>query len=173
MSKRNPGLPRNPRDLYNTPEKATIPALRHLLLDGRAFLEPCSGEGKLISHLCKYGFHCAQASDIASGTDAMSITRADIDPHIHFICTNPPWDRDILHPMIDHLVSLGLPVWLLLDADWMHTKQARPHLASCSKIVSIGRVRWMEGTHMDGYDNAAWYRFHKNHAGPAQFFARI
>jgi hypothetical protein len=76
------------------------------------------------------------------------------------IVTNPPWDREILHPMIEHFIKLERPVWLLLDADWMHTQQATPFMWRCSHIVSIGRVRWMEGTKMDGYDNAAWYRFH-------------
>ena len=73
------------------------------------------------------------------------------------IITNPPWTRQILHPMIDHFRSMR-PTWLLFDADWMHTKQAIPFLTYCHKIVSVGRVSWMQnGT--SGFDNCAWYLF--------------
>ena len=73
-----------------------------------------------------------------------------------FIITNPPWNRNILHPMIDYCRQIR-PTWLLFDADWMHTKQARPYLFDCKKIVSIGRVKWFGDT--TGKDNCAWYLF--------------
>jgi hypothetical protein len=46
----------------------------------------------------------------------------DIQAASMFI-TNPPWDRKVLHPLIEHLSSIA-PTWLLFDADWMHTKQS-------------------------------------------------
>jgi hypothetical protein len=39
--------------------------------------------------------------------------------------TNPPWDRKILHRLIERFSAVG-PTWLLFDADWMHTKQSAP-----------------------------------------------
>ena len=74
------------------------------------------------------------------------------------IITNPPWDRKILHPMIEHFASMR-PTWLLFDADWMHTKQSTPYMDYCQKIVSVGRVKWIPDSKMTGKDNCAWYLF--------------
>ena len=54
------------------------------------------------------------------------------------------------------------PTWLLFDADWAHTKQARPYLKYCDKIVSVGRVKWIPDSKMTGKDNCAWYLFLKD-----------
>jgi len=168
MTKRNPGLPRNPRDEYPTPAKALVPAfLRHLAADGYGFVEPCCGNGELVWHLQANGFRCDMANDIKHGGNAMDLKQVKAA-----IVTNPPWDRKLLHPMILHFVGLDVPVWLLLDADWMHTRQAVPFLHYCTHIVSIGRVRWMAGTKMDGFDNCAWYRFSLHPTGAPQFIAR-
>jgi hypothetical protein len=169
MTKRNPNLPRYPRDNYATPAKAVAPVLFFLNREGEKFAEPCAGDGKLVRHLMDQGFGCAYAGDISTGQDAMAWT----DPEdVDFICTNPPWDREVLHPLIDHLVSLQKPVWLLIDADWMHTQQAIPYLRFCTHIISIGRVRWIEGTLMDGYDNSCWYRFSMDNNGYPLFVPR-
>jgi hypothetical protein len=50
-----------------------------------------------------------------------------------------------------------IQTWLLFDADWMHTKQSAPYMAMCSKIVSVGRIKWFGN--MTGKDNCAWYLF--------------
>ena len=76
-----------------------------------------------------------------------------------YIITNPPWDRKILHPMIEHFSKLK-PTWLLFDVDWAHTKQSAPYMKKCAKIVSVGRIKWFGN--MTGKDNCAWYLFYKN-----------
>ena len=161
MTKRNSGaFVRRRQDNYPTPKKALPPLFLQLLrLDGPNFVEPCCGEGKLIKHLTEEGFYCNMHGDIRYGFDAMQLTPLDVAHSC--IVTNPPWTREILHPMIEHFILLKRPVWLLMDADWAHTKQASAMIGIwCTHIVSVGRVRWMEGTKMDGFDNAAWYRFH-------------
>ena len=82
----------------------------------------------------------------------------DAEENVDFFITNPPWSRDILHPMIMHLSAIR-PTWLLFDADWMHTKQAAPYLPYCKKIVSVGRVKWIPKSPHSGMDNCAWYLF--------------
>lgn len=155
MSKRTPGLPRKEKDNYPTPPEALDPAIQWIRKDGVHFCEPCAGEGQLVDALRSAGFKCSYAGDIRHGQDAMKwMNRERV-----MIVTNPPWERSILHPMIEHFLSFKRPVWLLLDADWMHTKQAVPYLESCSTIVSVGRVKWIPGTDMTGFDNVAWYRF--------------
>ena len=157
MGKRS-NFERNPRDFYPTPKEAVIPLLPHLPEKG-LFAEPCAGDGRLIEH-------------IEELTSLSGYWMTDIEPHADFIgngdaltdkivgcdicITNPPWDRKILHPLIDNL-SNQLPTWLLFDADWMHTKQSVPYIKMCSKIVSVGRIKWFGN--MTGKDNCAWYLF--------------
>jgi|21_taG_2_1085346.scaffolds.fasta_scaffold01320_3 hypothetical protein len=96
--------------------------------------------------------------------DAFDIEDADMN--VDFFITNPPWSRDILHPMLMHLSAI-LPTWLLFDADWMHTKQAAPYLTYCKKIISVGRVKWIPDSRHTGKDNAAWYLFETDTRHPS------
>ena len=169
MGKRS-NFERNPRDFYPTPKEAVIPLLPHLPEKG-LFAEPCAGDGRLIGH-----------SEDLTGLSGYWMT--DIEPHADFIgngdaltdkivgcdicITNPPWDRKILHPLIDNL-SNQLPTWLLFDADWMHTKQSVPYIKMCSKIVSVGRIKWFGN--MTGKDNCAWYLFDRE-ANNTIFYGR-
>ena len=175
MGKRS-DFERNPRDFYPTPKEAVIPLLPHLPEKG-LFAEPCAGDGRLIRHI-----------EELTGLSGYWMT--DIEPHADFIgngdaltdkivgcdicITNPPWDRKILHPLIDNL-SNQLPTWLLFDADWMHTKQSVPYIKMCSKIVSVGRIKWFGN--MTGKDNCAWYLFGNEYriptATPTKFYGRI
>ena len=72
--------------------------------------------------------------------------------NIDYFITNPPWTRDILHPLIINL-SNQRPTWLLFDADWMHTKQSREYMERCIKIISVGRLKWIPDSKMTGKDN--------------------
>ena len=71
-------------------------------------------------------------------------------------------DITVLHPLIAHL-SAQLPTWLLFDSDWAFTQQSAPFMPWCRCIIAVGRVRWIPGTTMDGYDNAAWYLFDRTY----------
>lgn len=158
MGKRS-NFERRPRDFYPTPAQAVIPLLPHLS-DIQRFCEPCAGDGALIDHLKAAGLACIAAWDIAP--QRKDIAQHDaLDRHIGHIdafITNPPWDRKILHPLIEHL-SNQHPTWLLFDADWMHTKQSAELMKRCRTIVSVGRVKWIPDSTMTGMDNCAWYLF--------------
>lgn len=177
MGKRSDFL-RRERDCYDTPESAVLPLLPHLVTAYRfRYWEPCAGANKLVESLERHTFsaRCVQASDIQprhqdiDEYDALAVPWSEIIDH-DFIITNPPWYRPVLHAMIERFSSKK-PTWLLLDADWAHTKQAAPYMALCVKIVSVGRVSWMEnGT--SGKDNCAWFLFDAQHDGGTQFFAR-
>jgi len=158
MGKRS-DFERKPRDFYPTPMEAVEPLLEHLPEDF-LFAEPCAGNGVLIEHLETKGV-CMWASDIEpqlEGIHTCDYSDVGFDELIEsdYVITNPPWDRKILHPMIEHL-SKQKPTWLLFDADWMHTKQSVPYMNMCSKIVSVGRIKWFGN--MTGKDNCAWYLF--------------
>jgi len=53
----------------------------------------------------------------------------------------------------------------------MHTKQSIEYIKYCHKIVSIGRVKWIEGSKSTGKDNCAWYLFDKEES-QTLFFGR-
>jgi len=162
MGKRS-DFERKTLDYYATPLAAVGPLLPHLL-SGTRFCEPCAGEGALIGHLERSGHTCVAAYDVvprADGIrsgDASFMQREDVGG-ADLIITNPPWDRQPLHQIIERCARL-LPTWLLFDADWMHTKQARHHLEICHKIVAIGRVKWFGN--IAGKDNCCWYFFDAN-----------
>ena len=160
MGKRS-DFERKPRDFYPTPIEAVYPLLEHLEEDF-LFAEPCAGDGTLIEHLETKGV-CMWASDIEP--QAKGIHRSPYDKlgfneliESNYIITNPPWDRSILHPIIDFFAP-QMPTWLLFDADWIHTEQSKPYMEMCHKIVSVGRIKWFGN--MTGKDNCAWYLFDK------------
>jgi hypothetical protein len=159
------------RDYYPTPKNAFIPLLKHLP-NTFSFIEPCAGDGRLVNYLTECGGLCINAYDIEPQHSSVSIGSVFDTPKNSpsFFITNPPWERKILHPIITHLTSIS-PTWLLFDADWAHTKQAREFLTKCVKIVSIGRVKWIEDSKMTGKDNCAWYLFDKQFTGETTFHA--
>ena len=158
MGKRS-DFERKPRDFYPTPMEAVEPLLEHLPEDF-SFVEPCAGNGALIEHLETKGI-CMWASDIepqAAGIHKNDYSEIGYNELIEsdYVITNPPWDRKILHPMIQYFAP-RIRTWLLFDADWMHTKQSVPYMNMCSKIVSVGRIKWFGN--MTGKDNCVWYLF--------------
>lgn len=172
MTKRCSKFKRNPKDFYVTPDKAIFPLLEHLDYK-MSFIDPCYGTGAIASYLMRentgscvgmYELYPEEYDTAQFGT----IYKEDAAVHQYpssgdFFITNPPWDRNLLHPIIENLAGQK-PTWLLFDADWMHTKQAEPYLKYCVKIVSVGRVSWM-GNGVNGMDNCCWYLFDKNHTG--------
>ena len=162
MGKRSSNFERIPRDFYRTPFNAVPPLIPHLR-GIRTFAEPCAGDGALVRHLESFGLRCTYAGDIATRQDALA---RDTYGNADAIITNPPYTRELMHALIEHLQRIA-PTWLLLEADWAYTKQAAPFMPSCSDVVAIGRLRWIEGTTMSSYENFAWYRFDARHrAGP-------
>lgn len=174
MSKRS-SFARRPRDLYDTPREAVLPLLPHLMPETH-FVEPCAGNGKLVSHLEEHGHVCVQMGDIeplAENVKALDATtkRWPMLGGVTAI-TNPPWSRDILHPLIVNL-SDQMPTWLLFDAAWAYTTQAREYLPRLRRVVTVGRVKWIPGTTMTGKDDSCWYCFgHPMPFNQPQFFGK-
>ena len=166
MGKRS-NFERNPRDFYATPYSAVLSLLPHLPLQTK-FIEPCAGDGRLVRHIESSGGHkCVYACDIepqAPGIDTQDVLLSAFKlPPCQMVITNPVWRRPALHAMIEKFRKHA-PTWLLIDAGWMFTKQAKEHLPFCSKIVTVGRVIWIEGTKQSGMEDCAWYQFGKEEA---------
>lgn len=162
------------RDYYPTPLKAVAPLIPHLP-PKFTFWEPCAGDYRLVQHLKTLtdgAALCTKATDVEPRhwlvSEGDSLT-ASAPANVDFIITNPPWDRKILHPMINHFAT-SHPTWLLFDADWAHTKQCSSFINFCVRIVSVGRVKWIEGSTNTGKDNCAWYLFDKSYQGVTEFY---
>lgn len=158
-----------------TIDPRAVTPLLPFLNPGTKFYEPCAGDGDLTRQLVQAGMVCTGQSDITPGPsipqiDALDLTKDDLKG-ADYIITNPPWDRKLLHPLIQHLSSLR-PTWLLFDADWAFTKQSKDMLPRMRRFVAIGRLIWIPGTTMTGKDNAAWYLFDTPVIGPAEFYGR-
>lgn len=175
MGKRS-NFDRVERDFYPTPYEAVVPLLPHLV-DRTRFAEPCVGQFDLVKHLERNNHLCTFASDIHNPIpfmiekDFKDVTYDDISDVSHII-TNPPWDRKILHPMIEHFCHLK-PTWLLFDADWMHTRQSARFMPWLVRVVSVGRVKWIPDSKMTGKDNCCWYLFDARHKGGTEFVGRV
>lgn len=180
MGKRS-NFARVERDFYPTPREAVLPLLPHLPDGEFIYYEPCVGDGALWRHLSALTVSYARGCDIElrgnlseklfHQMDALSLESSDLKG-CDFIITNPPWDRKVLHPMIEKF-SAFCPTWLLFDADWMHTKQSARYTPWLRKVVSVGRVKWIPDSKMTGKDNAAWYLFDQHFTGPTEFCGRV
>ena len=166
MGKRS-NFERREADFYATPRAAVVPLIPHLR-GIKTFAEPCVGDGDLVRHLETLGLRCVYAGDIRTGQDALA---RDSYGAADAIITNPPYTRDLMHRLIAHFQRIA-PTWLLIDYDWAATKQAAPYMPHCSDIVTIGRVKWIEGSKHTGKDNHAWYRFDIRHRGGPVFHGR-
>jgi hypothetical protein len=175
MGKRSDFTPR-PQDKYYTPYAGVVPLLP-FLDDETVFIEPCAGDGRLVCHLERHGHRCVWLSDIEpdhtihpyiGSLDARTLPKNIM---ANMIITNPPWSRPILHELIKYLPTIK-PTWLLFDADWPHTRQSKDLILTCSMIVSIGRLKWIEDSKYVGKDNCCWYFFPGGHTTGPHFFGR-
>ena len=166
---------RIPRDFYPTPIEAVYPLYKYLEGSSKRFVEPCAGDGRLVRHIERMGHQCIYKADIEPMAD--DINKSDAlffnngYPECDLIITNPPWTREILHPMIDVFIAHA-PTWLLFDAGWMFTEQARPYLIHCKCIVAIPRVKWIEGSEHGAMDDCCWYLFDRSWSSGTVFIGR-
>ena len=169
MGKRS-NFDRIDKDNYPTIDPRAVGPLVSHLPPRAKYAEPCAGAGDLINLLQPHA-RCVRASDIQPRADGIAENDAltcGLGAADMFI-TNPPWSRAILHPLIIHLSDLA-PTWLLFDSAWANTKQARPFMARCRKIVAVGRLRWIPGTKHQGKDDVSWFLFDRPIPGSAPVF---
>jgi len=172
MSKRS-SMEKMPRDLYETTDPKALPTKFLEFIRGKTYAEPNCGSGQLIN-LIGDTARCMWASDIeplAQSTstegllgeftrwDAMCLSKHELS-RCDLIIGNPPYTKSVLLPMIDHFISLK-PTWLLLPASHMNNVYFAPYMERCSRIVSIGRLRWFKGSPHTSTDDFCWYFWQK------------
>jgi hypothetical protein len=164
MGKRS-DFPKIEKDAYMTFDPRAVRPLFDFYVDRPLrYYEPCVGNGDLVNLL--HPMRCVGKSD--SELDART-TKYETDAD--YFVTNPPWTRNILHPIIENL-RVQLPTWLLFDADWMFTAQSAPYMKYCMRVLPVGRLKWIPGTKDVGKDNCAWYLFIK-HETPCTFTPKL
>lgn len=172
---------RLPNDYYPTPE-AAIRHLKPFLPKRFTFCEPCAGDGRLTRFLQKIGGELTAQYDIEP--QAPHVDQADarhmLSRHTYgaeYIITNPPWSRDLLHPLIMRFSRIA-PTWLLFDAGWAFSDQAAMFMdwrrGNCRvrSIVAVGRLQWIEDSEDTGKDDAAWYLIGGPSSEPPRFYPR-
>ena len=178
MGKRS-NFERVERDAYFTPRAPVEPLIDHLPYSFN-YIEPCAGDGRLVRHItdltdgngvCELAFDIEPMDPFVAAGDALEAPFT-IYGSVDYIITNPPWDRSFLHSFIEKYTYVA-PTWLLFDADWMHTKQSSVYMTYCSKVVSVGRVKWIEDSNSTGKDNVCWYLFDINKSKPTEFYGRL
>jgi len=165
------------KDYYRTFDPRAVAALAPHLAPNTKFAEPCAGDGILIDQLEALGHVCTAAydlepkrSDIAR-SDVLRLDRGHMN-EADVAITNPPWSRPLLHALIGHFQPM-MTSWFLWDANWVWTKQSRPYIDGIDRVVAIGRLKWMEGTKMDGKDDCCWYRLQPGHTDGPKLVGRI
>lgn len=174
MAKRS-DFKRRKHDDYRTPIGPVHCLIPHLPEYAFTFIEPCAGDGRLIRHIEQLREDCAcvGAWDIEPSDPRVKKGSALEIPQFHadLIITNPPWTREILHPMIERF-SAERPTWLLFDSDWLFTKMASPFIPWLRKIIPTPRVKWIEGSKFAAKDNTSWHLFDQNSTDSLQLIGR-
>ena len=177
MGKRS-NFARKALDTYDTPNAAVAPLLPHLPPKTR-FIDPCAGAGDLVEHLIDAGHVFNAGYDLQPRADY--IRQAIFWPPT--VAPSRPKTSTLHHQSCRGsgsafasddrpLRSFDRPPGLLIDANWMFTAQAEPFLRYCSKIVTVGRVRWIPGSTMTGKDDCAWFLFEPEPVMFTQFIGK-
>lgn len=177
MGKRT-NFARHQNDYYPTHDPRPVQALLPHLSPNSRFVEPFAGDGALRDRLSAAGHECVWASDInpqTSGVVCASIEVLSDLPAADYIITNSPWPspRQRGEPAISFIyqcVAIA-PSWMIFAADMMHNVYFADIAHLCRKIVSVGRVSWMNNG-KGGYENAAWYLFDDQPKCGIRFHAR-
>lgn len=174
---RRSSFPHNPKDLYSTPESALPPLLKHLPVAVR-YLEPAAGNGALVRALTARGHVCHLAIDLDPEgpgivcRDALTLTVADI-AGVDMVIGNLPWSWHLFRPLLEHLLSLGCPVWILRDAAWAFNLRSAPLITRCALVQPTRRIQWIPNTPNSAKDDSAWHFFPPGHHGGPRLLSRI
>jgi len=166
--------PRRDKDFYGTIDPDAIPPKFAEMIRGKTYADPMYGNGDLEDLLmdvatCKWRSDIRETVASSGVMDALSLEKEDLRG-VDFVLSNPPYQWDLLKPLLDHLPNLK-PTWFLLPADSMHNVRMGPYMRNCAWVVSIGRLYWMENK-VKGVDNYCWYQFRSSRDYDTRFIGR-
>jgi hypothetical protein len=134
MSATGRGAIRIEHDHYPTPAWCTQILTDYLIgrISPKRILEPCSGEGKIVKMLAA-AWPEAQYTTVdirkvrVGGTTHYTRSFLEYRPRKRFdlAVTNPPYDENVLLPIIMHALSMADVTAMLLPLSWMFGSAAR------------------------------------------------
>ena len=159
MSKRS-NFDKVPKEFYPTTDPKAVPTKLAEFIRGKTYAEPCYGNGDLEDLLmdvatCEWRSDIRETVGSSKVMDALCLSKEDI-ARCQLIVTNPPFSKDVLLPLLDHFISLK-PTWLLLPAGYMNNIYFGPYMKRCSRVVSIGRLKWIKDSKHTSTDDFCWY----------------
>lgn len=170
-------FPRIAKDLYSTPAMALPPLLFHLPRPV-CYLEPTAGNGALVRGLAEHGHTCQLAIDINPADasivcrDALTLTADDV-VGVDMIIGNLPWTWSSFEPLLEHLLTLGRPIWILRATQWLFNLRSRALVARCGMVQPTRRLRWFPDTKNTAKDDSAWHFFLPDLVGAPLLLPRI
>jgi hypothetical protein len=174
---RRSNFPRSPKDFYSTPAAALPPLIRHLP-PGVRYLEPSAGDGALVRALAAHGYVCRLAIDLDPKgpgilrRDALTLTPVDV-AEVDMIIGNLPWSWQLFRPLLEHLLTLGRPMWILRDTAWAFNLRSATLIDRCALVQPTRRLRWIPNTPNFAKDDCAWHFFPSGHHGGPRLLPRI
>lgn len=167
MSQRESGYERIDRDLYETPEWATLAIAPYI--GGRGCIwEPAAGGGKMVNALRKTGAVVVATDISVENMNFLECGSTDADA----IVTNPPYV--LATEFVEHALKLMEPVRglvaMLLRTDFDHAKTRR-HLfhdrpSFARKVVLTKRIVWFDRPGAAPSFNHAWYLWDWQNTSP-------
>lgn len=163
------------RDLYETWDSRAHDALaNHLPVKPFTYIEPCAGSGELIKGITNVSAHahCVQASDIHPLPTVCHLQIDQIDGvsgayvPADYIITNPPFSqvyKDICFAIMKKsMLHANEGAWFLIPGNWPYNSDFQWAMSNCSKVVPIGRMKWIRGSNHSESKDCIWALFHKD-----------
>ncbi len=167
---------RRANDFYPTTDPAAVAALSPFLPSRTRFFESCAGAGDLVRQISDLGHICLDTFDISPGCPVVrqydALQWAGSDDSETVVITNPPYTWAILRQLIQHFLLHVAATWLLLEADFAHNLRSAPFMRHCCMIVSVGRLKWEQGTRHKSSKNYTWFLFTRSDDALPTFYPR-
>lgn len=172
MSKLRSDFEKIPIDQYFSFDPRIGEALSVYLPETFTFIEPFAGQGDLINQILyrKSNAECIEAYDINNNkiTENYTIKKQDIRETLFnkvpdLFISNPPFSRSYMKLTKEIILRTSniASSWYLLPFATACNKGFNEQMSRCSKVVPVGRVRWIPHSEHDETKDIAWFKFQR------------
>jgi hypothetical protein len=149
-------IPTERKNIVDTPPEVTDLLALHLT-PGATVSEVCAGAYRLADRLQFHGLTIGEAFDIAPRDPRVEVGDATVRVPRHLAITNPPFQRDLLMPILTAACRWPKGGWFLLPSDVLINRWFSPFAPHIVQVLPIGRVSWF-GNGRNGYENYCWVK---------------
>lgn len=167
MSKLRSNFNKVPSDQYFSYDPRIGESLKpYLPKQEFTFIEPFAGKGHLIDQIQYYCPHAKliSAFDIENSSTKIikiDIRNAKINSVPDYFISNPPFSRSFMKLTKEQIIKFRkiAPTWMLLPFATACNKGFAEQMEYCTKIVPVGRIRWIPNSEHDETKDIAWFKF--------------